>query len=221
MWRVAIYAREAPGRAGRRRLDRQLGQLAAQLTRQLRLAACRDLRRPVGGCPGAPAGTGPTAGRRTGLLRCRGRRRLRTDLAQPARTRRDPRPPEFGRRDDGCPAPIGWTTVRQDGCEPRAGRPYRRGGALSRRAMWRRLRRSAVGGGSYESVHRMVRIATRASPGRAARSRREPLSRNARSVSVERAAHPICRWRESGRACRCRGGPALWSRRETDRAGTV
>jgi hypothetical protein len=34
MWRVAIYAREAPGRAGRRRLDRQVGQLAAQLARQ-------------------------------------------------------------------------------------------------------------------------------------------------------------------------------------------
>ena len=34
MWRVAIYAREAPGRASRGRLDRQVGQLAAQLARQ-------------------------------------------------------------------------------------------------------------------------------------------------------------------------------------------
>ena len=34
MWRVAVYAREAPGRAGRCRLDRQVGQLAAQLARQ-------------------------------------------------------------------------------------------------------------------------------------------------------------------------------------------
>jgi DNA invertase Pin-like site-specific DNA recombinase len=34
MWRVAIYAREAPGRASRGRLDRQVGDLAAQLARQ-------------------------------------------------------------------------------------------------------------------------------------------------------------------------------------------
>ena len=34
MWRVAIYAREAPGRASRGRLDRQVGKLAAQLVRQ-------------------------------------------------------------------------------------------------------------------------------------------------------------------------------------------
>jgi len=36
MWRVAIYAREAPGRAGRARLDRQVAGLAAQVTRQAR-----------------------------------------------------------------------------------------------------------------------------------------------------------------------------------------
>ena len=34
MWRVAIYAREAPDRAGWGRLDRQVGQLAAKLARQ-------------------------------------------------------------------------------------------------------------------------------------------------------------------------------------------
>lgn len=34
MWRVAIYGREAPGRAGRARLDRQVGSLAAQVARQ-------------------------------------------------------------------------------------------------------------------------------------------------------------------------------------------
>jgi DNA invertase Pin-like site-specific DNA recombinase len=34
MWRVAIYAREAPGRAGRPRLDRQVTSLAAQIARQ-------------------------------------------------------------------------------------------------------------------------------------------------------------------------------------------
>ena len=34
MWRVAIYARGAPGRAGRRRLDRQVAGLAAQVARQ-------------------------------------------------------------------------------------------------------------------------------------------------------------------------------------------
>ena len=34
MWRVAIYAREAPGRAGRARLDRQVAGLTAQVTRQ-------------------------------------------------------------------------------------------------------------------------------------------------------------------------------------------
>jgi len=34
MWRVAIYGREAPGRAGRGRLDRQVNALATQVTRQ-------------------------------------------------------------------------------------------------------------------------------------------------------------------------------------------
>lgn len=34
MWRVAIYAREAPGRAGRAGLDRQVGHLATQIARQ-------------------------------------------------------------------------------------------------------------------------------------------------------------------------------------------
>lgn len=34
MWRVAIYGREAPGRAGRAWLDRQVIALAAQVTRQ-------------------------------------------------------------------------------------------------------------------------------------------------------------------------------------------
>jgi DNA invertase Pin-like site-specific DNA recombinase len=34
MRRVAIYGREAPGRAGRARLDRQVASLAAQVTRQ-------------------------------------------------------------------------------------------------------------------------------------------------------------------------------------------
>ena len=34
MWRVAIYGREVPGRAGRARLDRQVAALAAQVTRQ-------------------------------------------------------------------------------------------------------------------------------------------------------------------------------------------
>jgi len=34
MRRVVIYAREATGRAGRTRLDRQVGQLAAQVARQ-------------------------------------------------------------------------------------------------------------------------------------------------------------------------------------------
>lgn len=34
MLRVAIYAREAPGRAGRARLDRQVARLAAQVGRQ-------------------------------------------------------------------------------------------------------------------------------------------------------------------------------------------
>lgn len=34
MWRVAIYAREAPGRAGRARLDRQVASLAAHVARQ-------------------------------------------------------------------------------------------------------------------------------------------------------------------------------------------
>jgi DNA invertase Pin-like site-specific DNA recombinase len=34
MWRVAIYGRETPGRAGRARLDRQVAALAAQVTRQ-------------------------------------------------------------------------------------------------------------------------------------------------------------------------------------------
>ena len=34
MWRVAIYAREAPGRSGRARLDRQVGRLVAMAARQ-------------------------------------------------------------------------------------------------------------------------------------------------------------------------------------------
>ena len=34
MWRVAIYGREARGRAGRVRLDRQVAALVAQVTRQ-------------------------------------------------------------------------------------------------------------------------------------------------------------------------------------------
>ncbi|MHB1931336.1 MAG: recombinase family protein [Acidimicrobiales bacterium] len=34
MWRVAIYAREAPGRAGQARLDWQVASLAAQVARQ-------------------------------------------------------------------------------------------------------------------------------------------------------------------------------------------
>ena len=34
MGRVAIYAREAPGRAGRGRLNRQVGRLVAQVARQ-------------------------------------------------------------------------------------------------------------------------------------------------------------------------------------------
>ncbi|HEY1829814.1 MAG TPA: recombinase family protein [Acidimicrobiales bacterium] len=34
MWRVAIYAREGPGRSGRARLDRQVAELTAQVARQ-------------------------------------------------------------------------------------------------------------------------------------------------------------------------------------------
>ncbi|MDA8310155.1 MAG: recombinase family protein [Actinomycetota bacterium] len=34
MWRAAIYVREVPGRAGRRRLERQVAGLAAQVARQ-------------------------------------------------------------------------------------------------------------------------------------------------------------------------------------------
>jgi DNA invertase Pin-like site-specific DNA recombinase len=34
MWRVGIYGREAPGWAGRAKLDRQVAALAAQVTRQ-------------------------------------------------------------------------------------------------------------------------------------------------------------------------------------------
>ena len=34
MWRVAIYAREPSGHAGRRRLDRQVARLAARVARQ-------------------------------------------------------------------------------------------------------------------------------------------------------------------------------------------
>ena len=34
MWRVAIYARETPGHAGHRRLERQVAGLAAQVARQ-------------------------------------------------------------------------------------------------------------------------------------------------------------------------------------------
>ena len=39
MWRVAIYGREAPGRAGRARLDRQVAALAAQVRPPAWLAA--------------------------------------------------------------------------------------------------------------------------------------------------------------------------------------
>jgi hypothetical protein len=34
MWRVAIYGRDAPGRAGRARLDRQVAALAVQVSQQ-------------------------------------------------------------------------------------------------------------------------------------------------------------------------------------------
>ena len=34
MWRAAIYGREAPGRAGRAKLDRQVAALVAQVARQ-------------------------------------------------------------------------------------------------------------------------------------------------------------------------------------------
>lgn len=34
MWRIVIYGREVPGRAGRTRLDRQVGQLTANVARQ-------------------------------------------------------------------------------------------------------------------------------------------------------------------------------------------
>ncbi|MDA8314441.1 MAG: recombinase family protein [Actinomycetota bacterium] len=34
MWRVAIYAREAPGHAGRRRLQHQIARLGTQVARQ-------------------------------------------------------------------------------------------------------------------------------------------------------------------------------------------
>lgn len=34
MWRIAIYTRETPGRAGRARLDRQVNGLAGQVARQ-------------------------------------------------------------------------------------------------------------------------------------------------------------------------------------------
>jgi len=34
MWRVAIYARETPGRAGRRRLERRVAGLVAKVARQ-------------------------------------------------------------------------------------------------------------------------------------------------------------------------------------------
>lgn len=54
MWRVAIYAREAPGSAGRR-LDRQVAGLAVQVARQptwRHVATYGDL-------AGGPAGTRP------------------------------------------------------------------------------------------------------------------------------------------------------------------
>ena len=35
MWRMAIYAREAPGHAGRARIDRQVARLTAQLAGQV------------------------------------------------------------------------------------------------------------------------------------------------------------------------------------------
>ena len=54
MWRVAIYAREAPGRAGRARLDRQVGHLAARIARQpsWRLVATYVDQSPDGVSPG-------------------------------------------------------------------------------------------------------------------------------------------------------------------------
>jgi DNA invertase Pin-like site-specific DNA recombinase len=54
MWRVAIYAREAPGRAGRARLDRQVAGAADRVARQpgwrhVATYVDQDLGR---GCPG-------------------------------------------------------------------------------------------------------------------------------------------------------------------------
>ena len=70
-----------------------------------------------------------------------------------------------------------------------------------------------------------------ATPGRSRRRRHRPhRSKGTPAVApTNRTASPSpprsrrrgCRWRGDARACRCRGGPALWSRRETDRAGTV
>jgi DNA invertase Pin-like site-specific DNA recombinase len=54
MWRVAIYGREAPGQAGRTRLDRQVAALAAQVASQTgwqRVATYED--QDLG--PGRPA----------------------------------------------------------------------------------------------------------------------------------------------------------------------
>lgn len=56
MWRVGIYGREAPGRAGRVRLDRQVAGLAVQVGRQpgwQHVATYGDLDLgPAGGRPG-------------------------------------------------------------------------------------------------------------------------------------------------------------------------
>jgi DNA invertase Pin-like site-specific DNA recombinase len=56
MWRAAIYAREAPGRAGRVRLDRQVADLAALVARKAcwqHVATYGDLDLgPAGGRPG-------------------------------------------------------------------------------------------------------------------------------------------------------------------------
>jgi hypothetical protein len=56
MWRVAIYGREAPGRSGQARLDRQVTGLSAKVTKQLgwqHFATDLDLDlEPAGGRPG-------------------------------------------------------------------------------------------------------------------------------------------------------------------------
>jgi hypothetical protein len=59
MWRVAIYGREAPGRDGRVRLDRQVAGLSVQVTRQPGWRHCAT----YGDLDPGPAGV------RTGLSR--------------------------------------------------------------------------------------------------------------------------------------------------------